>query len=151
MPSTRRIFLAAAGAVAAAAVTKPLEATVSVITGKPKSLPGGVGVDASLYDFTPQMFQGLLGSRFSVSDPKLGTAQVKLIAVGKVPPVTAALAGQPSYRPAAFSLRFQSISGAVLPQGTYTFKSTSLGSFPLLVVPSAATTNRTYTAIINRF
>jgi hypothetical protein len=78
----------------------------------------------------------------SVSEVVAAKAPTKPQMVGRVPqPLQQSITG--------FTLRFQG-SGTAMPQGTYILRNPSIGSLPLLLVPSHAGAGpATYTAVFN--
>lgn len=155
--STRRAFLATAGTFLAVAVAAPAQAVKPLATGEgsvpaPGHSPGQANTwvnnqpqyqTVSLYQFTPQLFQPLVGATFQVSDGQGHRLSVRLLAVND-------LIKQNPGSQTAFSLRFQQKGGTALDQGTYQFSTPSLGKFLLFVVPAKGPRGATYTAIINR-
>ncbi len=146
MDTSRRSFLtgmAGVGTYITVAATTPLGATnVKSIDSALTDLPQFNSV--KLNEFTPELFQGLLGSTFKVTDHSTNLS-LRLVGVE--------LAKQPDGvppNPAMFSLHFRYLSGKALPQGTYQFHHTQLGSFVMFVVPCAKVQKPTYTAIFNR-
>lgn len=155
--SSRRAFLTTAGTflVAAAAAplhaVKPLQAVDTPARGRGHSSdPASSWLNSqpqyqtiSLYQFTPEMLQPLVGSAFQVTDNQGHRLSLRLIAVTD-------LSKQNPGAKTAFSLRFQQKGGTALEQGTYQFSTPPLGPFLLFVVPSQGPRGATYTAIINR-
>jgi hypothetical protein len=114
----------------------------------------------ALNGISMQTFQSLAGESFTVSSGGRVLGSVTLISVTgfKLP---AALPNKPRVMVvgrlpltttqllSGFSVRFQG-SGATLPQGTYTLANNSIGSLPLLLVPSGpGSSPNTYTAVFN--
>jgi Domain of unknown function (DUF6916) len=107
-----------------------------------------------------QTFQALKGEAFTVSSGDQALGSMTLLSVTEyVLPTPSTVKNRPivlvrqPLRPAqslsGFSVQFQR-SGAALPQGTYTLQNDSIGSLPLLLVPSSAGTSpTTYTAVFN--
>lgn len=114
----------------------------------------------ALNGLSMQSFQSLAGESFAVSSgnralgsmtllsvtafalPATPSTKMHVLVVGPVPRT-------PAQTLSSFSVRFQG-SGAALPQGTYTLANSSLGSFPLLLVPSGpGSSPNTYTAVFN--
>jgi len=85
-----------------------------------------------LATFSLRDFEGLIGARFAISLSGRSLGKVTLIAAAAADP------GKPSHSPSrvleSFLLRFQG-AGATLPQDTYLMEETSLGAFPLFLVP----------------
>jgi uncharacterized protein DUF6916 len=158
--SSRRKFLTTAGTLIAAAAAAPLAA---VRPPRLEDAPAGSGRTATttagqagawinkqplyqsvaLFQFTPELFQPLVGTQFKVADSHGQRASLRLMAVSD-------LKKQNLSSKTAFSLQFQLVGGKALPQGTYQFFTPTLGTFLMFVVPSAAAKNPHYTAIINR-
>ena len=158
--TSRRSFLSTAGALIAAAAAAPLEAVrppraddapAPIGPGRgPASTPTASWVTnqpqiqtVALYQFTPQLFQPLVGTNFQAVDDKGRRLVLRLRSVND-------LSKQCRGSQAAFSLQFQIVSGKQLPQGTYQFSTPPLGTFLLFVVPSKPSKAGTYTAVINR-
>ncbi|HUK87730.1 MAG TPA: hypothetical protein VLT85_08710 [Terriglobales bacterium] len=154
--SSRRAFLAATGTFLAAAAALPLRAVAqapAADAGGPAGRPSDPAhawlgerpqdQSMSLYQFTPQLFQPLVGSSFQVADSQGHRLALRLVEVND-------LRKQNPGAQTAFSLRFQQQGGKALEQGTYQFSAPPLGTFLLFVVPAKARTGATYTAIINR-
>jgi hypothetical protein len=97
----------------------------------------------ALYQFTPELFQPLVGTNFQAVDDKGRRLVLRLRSVSD-------LSKQCNGSQTAFSLQFQMVSGKQLPQGTYQFSTPPLGTFLLFVVPSKPSKTGTYTAVINR-
>jgi hypothetical protein len=105
----------------------------------------------TLATFSLADFEGLIGARFSISLARRSLGTVALIAA------TAAVSPQGAKQiqgraVEGFSLRFRG-AGATLPQDTYLMEESSLGAFPLFLVPDGPVgSNRpTYLAIFTRF
>ena len=159
--TSRRKFLSTTGTLIAAAAAAPLAGVrppraedAPVPTGHggsgPRSSPANAWVanqpqykSVTLYQFTPQLFQPLIGSTFEASDSKGRRVSLRLNAVTD-------MSQECHGSQAAFALQFQTISGKPLPQGTYQFYTPPLGEFLLFVVPSKPNKSTTYTAVINR-
>jgi hypothetical protein len=147
-------------------------ATLSVLAGAAlRSAWAQKEVDLSRATFGPenlvafnglsmQAFQALKGETFAVSSGDRDLGSMTLLSVTQYVLPTPApvknrvivLARQP-LRPAqslsGFAVQFLG-SGAALPQGTYTLQNDSIGSLPLLLVPSSlGTSPTTYTAVFN--
>jgi hypothetical protein len=116
---------------------------------------------ATLATLSLRDFEGLIGARFSISLPGQSLGKVTLIAATAADPVkpshTPHMAGQvaePIQGRAleSFSLRFQG-AGGTLPQDTYLMEQSSLGAFPLFLVPEgpAGSHHPTYLAVFTRF
>ncbi len=116
---------------------------------------------ATLATLSLRDFEGLIGARFSISLPGRPLGKVTLIAAAAADPVKPTqmmhVAGQvvvpvPGRALEGFSLRFQG-AGGTLPQDTYLMEESSLGAFPLFIVPEGpGGSNRpTYVAIFTRF
>jgi hypothetical protein len=114
---------------------------------------------ATLATLSLQDFEGLIGARFSISLSGRSLGKVTLVAATKYPDKSAQMpraAGQfaesvPGRPVEGFSLRFQG-AGGTLPQDTYLMEESSLGAFPLFIVPEGpGRPNRpTYVAIFTR-
>ena len=158
--TSRRSFLSTAGTLIAAAAAAPLaavrppradEGVAPIGHGvAPTSNPTNAWVTNQpqfktvvLNQFTPELFQPLVGTTFQAVDDKGRRNTLRLLAVND-------LSKQCHGSRTAFSVRFELISGKQLPQGTYQFSAPTLGPFLLFVVPSKASRNATYTAVINR-
>ena len=158
--TSRRSFLSTAGTLIAAAAAAPLaavrppradEGAAPVGHGvAPTSSPANTWINnqpqyktVSLYQFTPQLFQPLVGTTFQAADDKGHRLSLRLMTVQD-------LSQQCHGSQTAFSLQFQTISGKAMRQGTYQFYTPTLGQFLLFVVPSKPNKNTTYTAVINR-
>ena len=158
--TSRRSFLSTAGALIAAAAAAPLEAVrppraddAPAPTGPgrgPVSTPAASWITnqpqiqtVALYQFTPELFQPLVGTNFQAVDDKGRRLVLRLRSVSD-------LSKQCNGSQTAFSLQFQMVSGKQLPQGTYQFSTPPLGTFLLFVVPSKPSKTGTYTAVINR-
>jgi hypothetical protein len=111
-----------------------------------------------LAELTEQDFEGLIGGRFTVSGSNGSLGWLTLLSVTTAPPPASAsklrMVGHvpplSTQKLTGFSLRFRG-TGAALSQGTYTLEFSSLGSFPLFLVPSGPGVNPpSYTAIFNR-
>jgi hypothetical protein len=105
---------------------------------------------ATLATFSLRDFEGLIGARFAISLSGRSLGKVTLIAAAAADP------GKPSHSPSrvleSFLLRFQG-AGATLPQDTYLMEETSLGAFPLFLVPGGpgGSLRPTYLAVFTRF
>lgn len=154
--TSRRAFLASAGTFMAVAAAAPLEAVLPRRAGEDRApgtrAPGSAAnwlakqpqfQTISLYQFTPQLFQPLVGTTFQAVDGSGRQVALRLITVTD-------LRQQCRGSQTAFALRFQLLGGKPLPQGTYQFSSPPLGTFLLFVVPSRPSKGATYTAVINR-
>ncbi|HXZ29373.1 MAG TPA: hypothetical protein VEG08_15365 [Terriglobales bacterium] len=154
--SSRRAFLATTGAFLAAAAALPLQAAAQAPAADAGGPAGRASDPAnawlgdqpqyqtiSLYQFTPQMFQPLIGSSFVVTDSQGHRLGLRLTAVSD-------LSKQNPGSRTAFSLSFQQQGGKALEQGTYQFSAPPLGTFLLFVVPSKTLRQTTYTAVVNR-
>jgi hypothetical protein len=115
-----------------------------------------------------QTFVPLIGEKFAVTADNRSLGSMTLLAVTDLPtapnpavksnaalpkiarPNAVGLAPRPSFQiVTAFSLQFQG-PGAAHPQGTYTISNASIGSMPLLLVPSGpGVSPSTCTAIFN--
>jgi hypothetical protein len=143
MHMTRRKVLRL-GALAAASAAAPLGA-ISILTGTAAGTtpfsPTKKDYDA-LARMTADTFKPWVGSVFDVYSGAPRPTLVVLTEVNLLPPGTSSQ---------SYSLRFQSLPAAALPQGTYVFKDNALGRFALFVVPSKAGTHPTYyTGTVNR-
>ena len=116
---------------------------------------------ATLATFSLQDFEGLIGGRFSISLSGRSLGKVTLIGASATDPVKPAqtphVGGKvaesvPGRAVEAFWLRFQGV-GATLPQDTYVMEETSLGAFPMFLVPEGpgGSKHPTYIAIFTRF
>ena len=106
---------------------------------------------ATLATFSLGDFEGLIGARFSISLSGRSLGNVTLIAAtAAVPPKGAKPV--PGQAVEGFLLRFRGV-GATLPQDTYLMEESSLGTFPLFLVPEGPVgSNRpTYVAVFTRF
>lgn len=106
-------------------------------------------------------FEGLIGERFSISLAGRSLGKLTLIAATATDPFKPSLmprvAGQvtepvPGRAVEGFSLRFQG-AGGTLPQDTYLMEESSLGAFPLFIVPEGPGGSKrpTYLAVFTRF
>jgi hypothetical protein len=107
-------------------------------------------VDTTPYEFTPEMFKPLVGSRFKVTDATLGSLIMTLTRVELPQAKSGSTTAVVSPAISGFALRFRQISGVWLPQGTYQLSLPQLGTFPLFIVPGSKMRPTSYTAIINR-
>jgi hypothetical protein len=116
---------------------------------------------ATLATLSLRDFEGLIGARFSISLPGQSLGKVTLIAAAESGPVKfspmSRVAGQvvepvPGRPLDCFSLRFQGAGGR-LPQDTYLMEESSLGAFPLFIVPEGpgGSARPTYVATFIRF
>jgi hypothetical protein len=148
MASSRRSFLAGAAAWIGLAATAPLYAEVTADHSS-WSKNASSWVDTTPYEFTPELFEPLVGSKFRVTDATLGGLTMTLTSVelpqAKSGPGTAVKSPPVS----GFALHFRQISGVWLPQGTYQLSLPQLGTFPLFIVPGSKVRPTSYTAIIN--
>ena len=106
-------------------------------------------VDTTPYQFTPELFEPLIGSKFQVTDASLGSLTMTLTNVELPQPKSGAGVAVKSTVVSGFALRFRQISGVWLPQGTYQLSLPQLGTFPLFIVPGSKVRPTSYTAIIN--
>lgn len=155
--TSRRRFLATAGTLLAAAAAAPLGAVRPPRVEDAPAPTHGRAPNAqgawlsrqpqyqtvSLYQFTPDLFQPLVGTRFTAQDGEGQRMTLRLLSVNDE-------RKQSPGSTTAFSLRFQLVAGKAAPQGTYQFSSPPLGQFLMFVVPSGASKRATYTAVINR-
>lgn len=103
----------------------------------------------ALANVTEETFKPLIGESFAVMKGTQRLDSLTLQAVVKPEPSAAstkhALASReprfPGQTVTSFSLRFQGSRQQPLPQGTYTLKSGSIGSFSLFLAPSDPETN----------
>jgi hypothetical protein len=163
MDSTRRQVLVF-GALAAASATVPLNAIAGITAADSKAAPSGPAKTDydNLSRLTVEDFKPWVGSVF---DMFVDSSRTILVILSEVqdPPVlpkstktvrgTASSPEQNSatQRTAAFALRFKSLSGEALEQGTYVFENGALGRFALFVVPSGTDQETIYyTAQVNR-
>ena len=128
---SRRGFVAASTAVVAGAAVFPGSAASAFAAAVPSPL-SRMGLSR---------FRAARGQRFSVSGKGL-RATLELVSVTNNPKLTAP-GGE------CFTIRFRSLSGSKLEQGSYRFSSPTLGAFSLFVVPGGAR-SKSYTAVINR-
>jgi hypothetical protein len=135
------------GAMTAASATLPLEAFGRIVSQPAASTPPTDNEYQALSTLTAADFQPFVGAVFH---PKSQTnAAVRLILAEVQNPPT--LAGTPAVVPQTFALRFKSVSGPLLPQGTYVFVNSGLPPFAMLVVPSGSGAKPTYyTGQVNR-
>jgi|HubBroStandDraft_1064217.scaffolds.fasta_scaffold643743_1 hypothetical protein len=158
MSISRRRFVrtatlsALAGAALRSAWAKPGAAAADE-TFSPENL-------VALNGISMQTFERLAGESFTVSsgDRTLGSMTLLSVTAYALPPaspvkgrlLTMGTLMRTAVQPlSSFSVRFQG-SGAVLPQGTYTIANSSIGSMPLLLVPSGPNSSpNTYTAVFN--
>ncbi len=168
MAVSRRRFLHNGVLAAAACATHPLLALSSPRrpigdnqdNGLP-TLPHSSGTDdwkahaAALDHIDRNLFSGAIGETFKVTVPNAQPVWVTLLAVEDLPqpaiPNAASFAVRNKSAAAGpgtsgFTLRFGSSSS--LPQGTYLFQHSKLGSFALFTVPGSD--GQSYTAVINR-
>lgn len=159
--TSRRSFLATAGTLIAAAAVTPMEAVRPPRLEDAPARSGRTGAaspasaannwvnnqplvqSTSPYQFTPELFQPLIGTQFKVADSHSQRATLRLMAVDDLKKENLA-------SKTAFALRFQLVGGKSLPQGTYQFFTPPLGTFLMFVVPSRPSKNTSYTAVINR-
>jgi len=145
MAVSRRHFLEV-GSLFAASVAVATNGAAQVVRR------GGAGSDSSrrgggvnLLTMTQDTFKPLIGSVFLVRTQSSTLVPVVLTSVKELP----ATGTQPVTD--AFTLSFRSLPvGSPLAQGTYTFRHTALGSFPLFIVPSGPGAPRSYSAVFNR-
>jgi hypothetical protein len=144
MKPSRRSFLAGAAALVGASATAPLLASQTPSTSNWDTNATN-WVDTTAYNFTPGLFEKLVGRTFSVKDSTRGSLKMTLTRV------TAPAASNKSL-PAVtgFTLHFQQTSGTWLPQDTYQVSINELGTFPLFIVPATAARPTNYVAVINR-
>jgi hypothetical protein len=100
---------------------------------------------ATLATLSLRDFEGLIGARFSISLSGRSLGKVTLIAATAAEPVQGRALE-------VFSLRFRG-AGGTLPQDTYLMEETSLGTFPLFLVPEGprGSAHPTYVATFTRF
>ena len=149
MSLSRRQFVYAASLSVVATAASPL----LFAQGAPQTITNEGA--ATLATFSLGDFEGLIGDRFSVSLSGRSLGKVTLIAAfAAVPPRGAGKVAAPVPGRAlqCFSLRFQG-AGGTLPQDTYLMEQSSLGAFPLFLVPEGpGGSNRpTYMAVFTRF
>jgi hypothetical protein len=165
---SRRKFLHNGVLAAAACATRPLLAFSSPrrpvgdnqASGLP-TLPHSSGADdwkvhaAALDHINRNHFSGAVGEAFKVTVPNAQPVWVTLLAVEDLPPPAVPNPASFAVRnknaaaglgTSGFTLRFGSSSS--LPQGTYLFQHSKLGSFALFTVPDSD--GQSYTAVINR-
>ena len=108
---------------------------------------------ATLATLSLQDFEGLIGARFSISLSGRSLGSVTLIAANAArPPHGAGQVVASGQALEGFVLRFQGV-GATLPQDTYLMEESSLGAFPLFLVPAGpgGSGRPTYLAVFTRF
>jgi hypothetical protein len=116
---------------------------------------------ATLATLSLRDFEGLIGARFSISLSGRSLGKVTLIAATAADPAkpsniphVAGQAAEPVQGRAleVFWLRFRG-AGGTLPQDTYLMEETSLGAFPLFLVPEGpwGSDRPTYVATFTRF
>ena len=160
MPISRRYFFRSAtlsllGGVALPAVFAEAIAKVG------GSLPHNPFPPENLIAFgglTQQTFQRLVGEDFEVSSDGSSFGSISLISVDAVEPSKPVFQRVPligrvplasTQKVTGFTARFQGTTPALL-QGTYTLQNSSLGSIPLLLVPSQpGSSPQTYTAVFS--
>ncbi len=146
MGVTRRRFIemGTLGAVSTAVALEGVSQLTPALLGAASPNQKQSGSGALLANATADTFLPWVGSTFDVYSKSPRPALFVLVEV-KNSSSPSGTASKP-----CFSLRFQALSGDSLPQGTYTFKHSVLGSFELLVVPSGPGMQPMYyTAIIN--
>jgi hypothetical protein len=156
MSLTRRRFVQAATLSLLARTTLP----GALAEGRPVIEDPTFGPEnlTALTDVSLKTFEPLIGETFTASSGHHSLGSLRLLSVSEVAP-TNALATKPRMvgrvpQPSqqsltGFTLRFQG-SGAAMPQGTYLLRNASVGSIPLLLVPSHAGAGpATYTAVFN--
>ena len=151
MDKTRRRVLRM-GVLTAASAALPLE-ILGQQTGKTSSaaaVPTPNQYDAFSY-LTAADFKPFVNAAFSVQTT--GSPRLALTTVQSPPilPTDAKTSTALPPDPLRFALRFKSLSGPALKQGTYIFENSSLGSFAIFIVPSAPNARPMfYTAHVNR-
>jgi Domain of unknown function (DUF6916) len=161
MPVSRRKLLQNSVWAMAACAANPFSAWAGRTQNGTPSSPGAKVDNAGLQALNRPAFAGEVGSPFQVT-PTSGKASpvwLRLLAVEDLPalvPVnTASMAVPPKHSSAApvrtkgFMLVFLGTMPKPLPQGTYNFEHSVLGTFSLLMVPDGPG-KQTYTAVINR-
>ncbi len=143
-PISRRGVLKIIGAglaITAAAAVAPKEVWASISASLPP-----------METWTPATFRASLGQIFSVNGGKASNLSLALV---QVQPSKALIQRGPQGvvdgpADACFCLVFRGPSAPVLPQSTYTFHYSLLGSFDLFITPGKATPQgQQYTAVIN--
>jgi uncharacterized protein DUF6916 len=150
--SRRQFVYAASLSVVAASASPSLFAQGGAQTAPETVTDEGA---ATLATLSLQDFEGLIGARFSISLSGRSLGTVTLIAAtAAVPPHVAGQVAKPVPGQAleGFSLRFQGVD-ATLPQDTYLMEESSLGAFPLFLVPAGpgGSGRPTYLAVFTRF
>ena len=154
MSLTRRRFVQAA-TLSLLARTAPAFAEVSPETTDPTFAPENL---TALTGVSIKTFEPLIGETFIASSGHHSMGSLTLLSVSgvaptKTPAAKPRMAGrlpQPSQQSlTGFTLRFQGLAAA-MPQDTYLLRNASVGSIPLLLVPSHAGPGpATYTAVFN--
>lgn len=140
------------GTLTAACAALPLEALGEFVSEPvaASSLASNENEYDALSNLTAADFKPFVGAVFKAQSEASGSASVVLVEV-QCPPKLGKPAKNPATSQHIFALRFKSVSGKPLKQGTYVFQHKALGNFALFVVPSAAGAKPMYyTGQINR-
>jgi hypothetical protein len=161
MNVTRRNVLTL-GALSAASAAVPFNIFAGVAAPQAASSGPGKNEYENLSRMTAESFKPWVGSVFDVHPDSSGAALVILDEVQDPPAFSKSGKGSPAAKKTAlqalsdskmkaFALRFKSLSGEPLSQGTYVFENGALGRFALFVVPSGdGAEPMYYTALVNR-
>lgn len=99
-------------------------------------VPAGREYDALSY-LKPDDFKPSVGTVFKVESGASTPVSVILAEVQSPPTLAGSTSTTGAPDQQTFALRFKSISGGALKQGTYIFQSSTMGSFAMFVAPSA--------------
>ncbi len=161
MNVTRRNVLTL-GALTAASAAVPFNIFAGVPAPQAASSLPGKDEHENLSRMTAETFKPWVGSVFDVYSDSSGSALVILDEVQDPPAFSkpgkgsgaakkTALQALSDSKTKVFALRFKSLSGDPLSQGTYVFRNGALGRFALFVVPSGDGADPMYyTALVNR-